>query len=186
MPDRNVVSTEQILAVACDLVAKAGPDHVHLVQVAQACGVAVGTIYNHFDSKAHLLAAVSAVAEDLIVAAMDSAAPQNQPLRPALPELTGALLQVARESPLVRVLLQAAPTRAVNEAGEASRIRAWIATRVTCAQVTGEVGPADAHVVAQLAYGLVRSGLPLIAMGHTHEEVRERLSGGLAGLLPPT
>jgi AcrR family transcriptional regulator len=179
------VSTEQVLDVACGLVAGSGPEQVHLVDLARACGVAVGTIYNHFASKEHLLAAVSAVAEDQVVAVMDRAAPRDRPLRPALPALTSALLDVAGDAPLVRVLLRSPPISAVQAAGEGPRIRAWIASRVTTAQLAGEVGPADADAVAHLAYGLVRAGLPLVARGHAPAEVSERLAAGLAGLLPP-
>jgi AcrR family transcriptional regulator len=185
LPRRNVVSTEQVLDVACDLVATSGPDQLHLVDLARACGVAVGTVYNHFPSKEHLLAAVSAVAEDQVIAAMDRAAPPGGPLLPALPDLTLALLQLAGASPLVRVLLRSAPTSAVHAAGEGPRIRSWIAARVTTAQAAGEVGPADADAVAHLAFGLVRAGLPLVAMGHAPVEVSGRLAAGLAGLLPP-
>jgi hypothetical protein len=45
--------------------------------------------------KEHLLAAVSAVAEDQVVAVMDRAAPHGRPLRAALPALSEALVQVA-------------------------------------------------------------------------------------------
>jgi AcrR family transcriptional regulator len=180
------VSTEQVLDAACDLVAHAGPEQVHLVDLARACGVAVGTVYNHFASKEHLLAAVSAVAEDQVVASMDRAAPHSRPLRAALPALTEALVQVADESPLIRVLLRSAPESAVQATGEGPRIRAWIAARIAAAQAAGEVGPADAGVIAHLAYGLVRAGLPLVATGHPREEVTERLASALAGLLPAT
>lgn len=185
MPRRNITTTAELVARAAALVAEVGPDRLRLADVARACDISIGTLYNHMPSKEHLLEAVSVTAEDIVIATMNTAAPQDRPLLPALPALARALLAVPNSSPLVRVLLRAAPTHAVHAQGEAPHVRAWIAARITTAQAVGEVGPCDPDLVAHLAHGLVRAALPLATRPRSPDGVAEHLSRGLSGLLPP-
>lgn len=52
-----VTSKEEILKTSRDLIRQQGWSAVNIRSVATACGVAVGSIYNYFDSKAELIEA---------------------------------------------------------------------------------------------------------------------------------
>ena len=174
----------QVVASAAALAAELGPDRLRLADVARKCDISIGTLYKHVPSREHLLEAVSATAEDIVIAVMDAAAPQNSPLLPALPALARALLAVPERSPLVRVLLRATPAPAVDVQGAAPRVRAWIAARMRTAQAAGEVGACDPDPVAHLAFGLVSAALTLTPRRRAADVVADHLSRGLRGLLP--
>ena len=166
-----------MVASAAALAAELGPDRLRLADVARKCDISIGTLYKHVPSREHLLEAVSATAEDIVIAVMDAAAPQNSPLLPAL-------LAVPERSPLVRVLLRATPAPAVDVQGAAPRVRAWIAARIRTAQAAGEVGACDPDPVAHLAFGLVSAALTLTPRRRAADVVADHLSRGLRGLLP--
>lgn len=56
--NKSVTSRAQLLAAAKDLSYSQGLDRVNIRAVAAKCGVAVGSIYNYFPTKANLIAAV--------------------------------------------------------------------------------------------------------------------------------
>lgn len=56
--NKTVTSREQLLAAAKDLAYAQGLSQVNIRAVAARCGVAVGSIYNYFPTKADLIAAV--------------------------------------------------------------------------------------------------------------------------------
>lgn len=56
--NRPVISRELLLSAAKDLAYAQGLDKVNIRAVAAKCGVAVGSIYNYFPTKADLIAAV--------------------------------------------------------------------------------------------------------------------------------
>ena len=51
-----VTSKEAILKVSCEIIAQQGWTAVSIRNVAEKCGVSVGSIYNYFSSKADLVA----------------------------------------------------------------------------------------------------------------------------------
>lgn len=53
--NRAVTSTEEILKASRELIRRQGWSAVSVRSVASACGVSVGTIYNHFGSKEELV-----------------------------------------------------------------------------------------------------------------------------------
>ena len=55
--NKVVTSKEEILAASRELVLEKGIMSLSMRSVAEACGVAVGSIYNYFPSKAELLSA---------------------------------------------------------------------------------------------------------------------------------
>lgn len=68
-------SKEEILAVCRELIRQQGAQALNLRQVAAACGVSVGTVYNYFGSKAELAAtAVESVWYDIFRCGQDPAA----------------------------------------------------------------------------------------------------------------
>ncbi|MEG2482758.1 MAG: TetR/AcrR family transcriptional regulator [Lachnospiraceae bacterium] len=54
--NKVITSKEAILAISCKMAAKDGIQALNMRSVASACGVAVGSIYNYFPSKADLIA----------------------------------------------------------------------------------------------------------------------------------
>lgn len=183
MPRRHVTTEAALVAAAATLVAEHGVAGMHLARIAEACGVSVGTIYNHFASKEHLLDAVADVAEREFVAAMQAAAAPDRPLRAAVPALTRGLLDVAGRSSLVRAL-SATPDHPSAEK-RSGPIHRWITDRVASAQAAGEVGDADPATVADLAFALVRAGLPHATTKPGAQRLQPLLAAGLAALLPP-
>lgn len=191
MPRRaTVTSRDDLVSTATTLVVEHGVSGLRLLDLAHAAGVSVGTVYNHFPSKAHLLAAVAARVESSFVAAMDESAPADQPLRPAVPVLVTALLDTADRAPAAVVLAEPVTTgtqnaeadRATTDDGAA--VRAWIANRVVLAQQAGEVGDIDPRLVADLAFGLVRVALQSRGSSRTRDDVALLLGAALTAMLP--
>src|SRR5262249_38134527 len=67
---------EAILAAACDVLAQKGIAAIQIIPVAERVGIAAGTVYRYFPSKADLLAAVVRTACEQEVAALDRAVSQ--------------------------------------------------------------------------------------------------------------
>lgn len=62
----NATSKEEILAVCRDLIRQQSGSALNVREVAAACGISVGTVYNYFGSKAELVgAAVESVWSDI-------------------------------------------------------------------------------------------------------------------------
>jgi AcrR family transcriptional regulator len=182
---RTVISEDELVDTAAAVVAQQGLTGAYLQEVARAAGVSVGTIYNHFPSKDHLVRAIGRRVELDFVDAMDTAAPAGKPLRAALPRLTAAVFGVARTSPLAHLLAVLPPAHQAPEAAD-SLIRAWIAQRVRIAQAAGEVVAVDADLVADLACALVKAGIGHAEPPPGGQQVRDLVCSGLASLLPPT
>lgn len=64
--NKPVISQEVILEASRDIVAKNGPSGLTMRDVAQACGIALGSLYNYFPSKSDLLiATIESVWEEI-------------------------------------------------------------------------------------------------------------------------
>lgn len=176
-----------LVAAAASLLAEHGVAGTRMGMVAATCGVSVGTVYNHFASKDHLIAAVMRDVEQRFVAAMEAAAPPTTSLRRALPALVDALLELATRTPTARLLAEL-PVAADPENGpEGALVRAWISGRVRLAQQAGQVGPAAPELVADLAYAVVAAGLRRAgrhAAGASEPELTLALIRSLDALLP--
>lgn len=176
-----VTTRDDVVTVALRLAGEHGPTGLHVARIARECGVSVGTIYNHFPSKDHLLAAVAAAVEQRYVEAMQRAAPAGRPLRPDVPGLVAALLDVATTPPTAPAT---AGLRDLGTPEGGSVIRSWIADRVAAAQDDGDVGTADPHLLARLAFALVAAAVSEPDLTGRHPDVPALLSAGLTGLLP--
>ena len=73
---RLAARREAILAAACDALAQQGIAAVQIIPVAERAGIAAGTVYRYFPSKADLLAAVVTTICKQEIAAIDHAATQ--------------------------------------------------------------------------------------------------------------
>src|SRR5437588_7948450 len=65
---------DAILAAASDALAEKGMAAVQIIPVAERAGIAAGTVYRYFPSKADLLAAVMRTVSEEEIAALDQAA----------------------------------------------------------------------------------------------------------------
>jgi AcrR family transcriptional regulator len=76
--------SQRILAAARDIVAESGWQDAQIALIAHRAGVATGSVYRHFDSKAHLYAQVLAMVSErevaVIRAIVDSDGPASQRL----------------------------------------------------------------------------------------------------------
>lgn len=187
MAGRQQTAETDLVAAAASLLAEHGVAGTRIGMLAATCGVSVGTVYNHFASKNHLIAAVVRDVEQRFVAAMEAAAPPTTSLRRALPVLVDALLELATRTPTARLLAELPVVHEPEPGTEGALVRAWIAQRVELAQRAGQVGPADPELVADLAYAVVAAGLRRaggLAVGATDPDLAPALVRALDALLP--
>lgn len=187
MAGRQQTAETDLVAAAASLLAEHGVAGTRIGMLAATCGVSVGTVYNHFASKNHLIAAVVRDVEQRFVAAMEAAAPPTTSLRRALPVLVDALLELATRTPTARLLAELPVVHEPEPGTEGALVRAWIDQRVELAQRAGQVGPADPELVADLAYAVVAAGLRRaggLAVGATDPDLAPALVRALDALLP--
>ncbi len=112
--NKTVTSREQLLGAAKELAYSQGLSQVNIRAVAARCGVAVGSIYNYFPTKADLIAAVI---EDFWrrAAHMESCAPAGGEPFPAYVSRLYAMLFQELSA------FQAGWLRQISELGEAER-----------------------------------------------------------------
>jgi AcrR family transcriptional regulator len=167
---------------ATALVAEHGAHGLQVRAVAQAAGVATGTLYNYFPDRAHLLLAVARQVEADIVDVLDAAAPASTPLVSAVPEVARCLIELG-DGPRALPGLWTLPTQ--DGEAEGPTVRRWLSQRVRREQVDGRVGPVDPDLVAAMAYALVRAALTHLAADPSLRDDAEHLiAHGLHALLP--
>lgn len=186
MTERQRTTSEaELVEAAAALLAEHGVAGTRVGLVAVACGVSVGTVYNHFASKDHLLAAVARDLERRFVEVMERAAPATTPLRPALPALVEALLELASATPTARLLAELSAVHGPDLGPDGALVRTWIARRVALAQQAGQVGPAAPDLIADLAYAVVAAGIRRArGPGAGDPELAPTLVRALDALLP--
>ena len=81
---------EGILLVGRELLAESGYDNLSMRQVAQRCGISVGTLYNHFPSKKMLVA-------DILRAQWDANFRRMQQAAKSAGDLAGRLMEIYAE-----------------------------------------------------------------------------------------
>jgi AcrR family transcriptional regulator len=113
---RLAARREAILAAACDALAQQGIAAVQIIPVAERAGIAAGTVYRYFPSKADLLAAVVTTICKQEIAAIDHAATQAPgPLSALAAAITTFAARAIRRRELV-LALTAAPIEPELEA----------------------------------------------------------------------
>jgi AcrR family transcriptional regulator len=176
-------SRDELVDHAARLVRERGVIGLRVRDVAQAAGVAAGTVYNYFPGRDDLLLAVAARAEATVIAVMARAAPAEVPLPGAVPELVDAVLSLADADRATPGLWQLPPGTATEGAG----VRAWLIDRIRVAQQRGEVGAGEPHVVADLSYVLVRTALQHLTNDHgLRRQLAATLPDALLALLVGT
>lgn len=173
----RVTSGGELVAAALRVVARDGAAAVSSRTVAVEAGVALGTVYRHVRDLDALLAAAAAEVEAAFVADLRRAAPDDRPLRPAVPAVAAAVVARARAEPRLAELM-------ARPGPDGEGIRGWISRRVRRAVADGELDAPDPDLVAAAGYGLARG---VLQHGLAAERAADVLAAGLAGLLaaPP-
>jgi AcrR family transcriptional regulator len=122
--------------------------------VAAEAGVALGTVYRYVPDLQNLLVAAAEQVEGRFVDALRHAAPDGEPLVPAVPRIAAVLVEEARREPRLAELL--ALPRGPDAVSDGAAIRCWIADRVAASMASGEIPEGNRGMVAAAGYGLVR------------------------------
>lgn len=173
--DRNSATRERIAGAALAQVADAGYASASVTALAARAGVAAGTVYTHFPSKADLFAEVfrEANARELALVA-EIAADHERPVRERLALAVEAWSRRALAAPALGWALMGEP---VDPAVEAERLASKRAYRDVLAALleegvtAGELAPLDAPVAAAAVVGALQEALlgPLAAAGDHHD-----------------
>jgi AcrR family transcriptional regulator len=161
--ERRVETRHRILAAAHEIVAADGYAGAEMELVARRAGVATGTIYRHFRSKADLLAEVfgeAAGREQALIAGIV----ENHHLTTSerLAEAVEVFARRALAAPQLSYALMAEP---VDPAVEAARLESKRAYRDVFARLleegvaSSEIEPLDAPVVASALVGALQEAL---------------------------
>src|SRR5918992_4436355 len=160
---RKAATREQIVAAALEQVAEGGYASASVQSVAARAGVAVGTVYRHFPSKAELFAEVfrRAAQRELDVVA-EVAAADGRPARERVAAAAEAFCRRALAGPVLAYAQIAEP---VDPAVEAERLRFRIGYRDAFARVledgmeAGELRPHDSRTIASALVGALAEAL---------------------------
>lgn len=160
---RRAAARERVLAAAHALVARGGFREAQVAAVAASAGVATGTVYRHFSSKADLFAEVFRRASqrevDAVLAAMAPAA------APAPRRLAGGIETFARRALRGRRLAWALLAEPVDPAVEGERLAFRRAYRDAFAAVlaagidAGELATTDPDLAAAALVGAIGEAL---------------------------
>jgi AcrR family transcriptional regulator len=160
---RRRETRQRILTAAHDQVAEAGYGSASVQGVAARAGVATGTVYRHFDSKADLFAEVFREAAQRELDVVASVAGQPGPsVAHRIAAAGEAFARRALAAPTLAYALLAEP---VDPAVEAERLRLRRGHREVYAQVldegvaSGELSPMDTGVVGAALVGAFAEAL---------------------------
>jgi AcrR family transcriptional regulator len=175
---RRARARAAIAGAALELVARGGYRDAQVTAVAARAGVATGTLYRHFPSKAHLLAEVFRVASQREVDAVAAAA-EPADGRDAAERLAAAVETFARRALRGRRLAWALLAEPVDPAVEAERLafrRAYaavLAAAVRDGVAAGDLPEQDPDLTAAALVGAIGEALvgPLSPTGaHTDDD----------------
>jgi AcrR family transcriptional regulator len=159
---RRTAARERIVRAATELVAHGGYREAQVAAVAQRAGVATGTVYRHFPSKADLLTEVFRVASQREV---DAVAEATAASGTAAQRTTAAVETFARRALRGRRLAWALLAEPVDPAVEAERLqfrRAYaevFARAIRDGIAAGELPAQDADLAATALVGAIGEAL---------------------------
>jgi AcrR family transcriptional regulator len=156
---RKAATRERIVAAALDQVAEGGYASAGVQSVAARAGVAVGTVYRHFPSKAELFAEVFRRASQRELDVMSDLAAARADERPASERIAAAAEVFCRRALAGPVLAYALLAEPVDPAVEAERLRFRRGYRDMFARALrqgvedGEIAPHDPEVLGAAITG---------------------------------
>ncbi len=184
MPDTTREDTrtkrQMILDAAGDLFAKQGYENTTISDIAQAAGVAVGTVYLYFRNKHEIYTSVSLDWVSAIAQTLQDPGITGLPIEQIPRAMIEASFRICHEKselmPLFQVDIQSEEEMRKHKAAEETITKALGAFfRQIIAQ--GQMAPFDTEMYAKLIFGLVHSVLYscFCIEGGTHEDLyRER------------
>jgi AcrR family transcriptional regulator len=161
--ERLASTRERIISSALDLVARGGYRAASVAAVAERAGVATGSVYRHFDSKADLFAEVFRLASGRELAVVREVAARED-LSPE-DRLAACLETFARRALRGRRLAYALLAEPADPAVDAERLvfrrayRDTFAALLRQAMAAGRVPPQDVQVSAAAVVGAVGEAL---------------------------
>ncbi|CAM5423832.1 TetR/AcrR family transcriptional regulator [Streptomyces pseudogriseolus] len=172
----------QLLAAATEAFAERGVE-VSMGEIAQRAGIAKGTVFRHFPSKNHLLAAITVQLVDGLVAAADRLRTADDPVAALREFMTAGVEVLAADRAFCEVIgrpsLQHAEVRgAINRLCEAVDVLTERAKKQ--GTVRDDVTGTD---IVLLLGGIHQTALPLLA--HDPQAWRRYLALALDGLCSP-
>jgi AcrR family transcriptional regulator len=166
---KRAATRERIVAAAHGLIARGGYRAASVAAVAARAGVATGSVYRHFPSKAELFAEAFRRASQREVDAVAAHTAQTDPPTPAATRVAGAVETFARRALRGRRLAWALIAEPVDPAVEAERLvfrRAYaeaFASVLRAGVATGELPPQDPELTATALVGAI--GEALVGLG---------------------
>jgi AcrR family transcriptional regulator len=169
-----------ILDAATELFAKQGYEETTIADIAQAAGVAVGTVYLYFRNKHEIYSSVSIDWVASIARVLQDPAILALPIRQVPRAVIEASFRICRENkelmPLFQVDVQSAEEIWQHKLAEGSLARA-IDVFLRQAIEQGQLVPFDTEMYAKILFGMVHSVLYecfCIEQGENEEIYRER------------
>ncbi|HYP49024.1 MAG TPA: TetR/AcrR family transcriptional regulator [Thermoleophilaceae bacterium] len=173
---RRLATRERIVAAALDRVSEGGYASAGVQSVARDAGIAVGSVYRHFPSKAELFAEVfRRAAERELAVVQEVTVPDGRSTQERIAAAVEAFSRRALASPTLAYALIAEPA---DPAVEAERLRLRCGYRDAFAHVleegvlAGELRPHDSQTVAAALVGALAEALvgPLSPAGGPRKE----------------
>jgi AcrR family transcriptional regulator len=170
-----------IVSAALRLIAQRGYAGCSIARVAEAAGVATGTVYKHFPSKGALFAEAFRVATSREVDAVSEAAAKPGSRQERVAAAVESFARRALKSPRLAYALIAEPVDPLVEAERLVFRRAYrdiFAAAIADAMDAGEIPPQDPEVSAAAAVGAIAEALvvPLHAGHASRRTVPELVS----------
>ncbi|HEV7933920.1 MAG TPA: helix-turn-helix domain-containing protein [Actinomadura sp.] len=133
----------RILEAARAQIARHGPG-VGMDQIAEAAGVAVGTLYRHFPTKADLIAAALADRTRRVVESVETAVERMDAGHRAVEEIAAVFAQLVDVSGQDRAVKSAAAALGINgddQTRDRKRARAGLDLLIAAAHMAGDLHP---------------------------------------------
>jgi AcrR family transcriptional regulator len=159
---KQAARRQAILAAARAAAEEGGMAAVQVAQVAERAGIATGTVYRYFPSKAELVTAlIGAVAEREVVTIRNAGKSAPGPLSALAAAIATFAVRAQRQRKLIRALV-ADPVEAEVEAVRAAFRRIFaeeFETRINAAMQAGYLPAQDIKLAAAALVGAILEGL---------------------------
>jgi AcrR family transcriptional regulator len=159
---KQAARRQAILAAARAAAEEGGMAAVQVAQVAERAGIATGTVYRYFPSKAELVTAlIGAVAEREVVTIRNAGKSAPGPLSALAAAIATFAVRALRQRKLIRALV-ADPVEAEVEAVRAAFRRVFaeeFETRISAAMQAGYLPAQDIKLAAAALVGAILEGL---------------------------
>src|SRR3954454_8775740 len=159
---RAAAARERIVAAALDQLAEGGYSSASMVAVARRAGMATGSVYRHFPSKADLFAEAFRRASQREVDVLVALGHRSMPVPERLAAWVEAFVHRALAEPVRAYALIAEPVDPAVEAERLTFRRAYadlFARALRDGMAAGELPPGDADLVAAAIVGALAEAL---------------------------